>query len=139
MTSRYVLPFIHKCHVTIRSLSVLLYIQSSNKAFLFREMWTGNIETMSLEMIIWPWIRDTLYEWLSITQSLCLRCLHTCRCVLLRISMIWRHDKVDWERTTHATSHHCFITTLWRYNILYQTGYFRKFQRKTWKQISLLK
>jgi hypothetical protein len=30
----------------------------------------GNIETMSLEMRIWPWIRDTQYEWMNVNSRL---------------------------------------------------------------------
>ena len=53
MTSRYLLPFIHQSHGTVRSFSVSLY---NRPAMLF---WrnvgrtvAGNIETMSLEMEI---------------------------------------------------------------------------------------
>jgi len=60
MTSRYVLPFIHQGHVTVRSLSVPLYNRSTT-LFLrdVNRRVAENIETMSLEMRIWPWIRDT--------------------------------------------------------------------------------
>ena len=46
-------------------------------------------------------------------------------CVLSHIPMIWRHVKVVRRRTSRATSRHSFITTVWWYNILYQTGDFR--------------
>jgi hypothetical protein len=59
------------------------------------------------------------WKYWNIKQSLCLRCLHWC--VLPRIPMIWHHDKVVRQRKSHATSHHLFITTVWWYNILYQT------------------
>jgi hypothetical protein len=45
-------------------------------------------------------------------------------CVLFHIPMIWCHVKVVRQRTSRATSGHSFITTVWWYNILYQTGYF---------------
>jgi general stress protein CsbA len=45
-------------------------------------------------------------------------------CVLSHIPMIWHHVKVVRQRTSRATSHHSFITTVWWYNILYQTSYF---------------
>jgi hypothetical protein len=53
MTSRYVLPFIHQCHVTVRSLSVSLYNRSTT-LFLrdVNRRVAENIETMSLEMRI---------------------------------------------------------------------------------------
>jgi hypothetical protein len=36
------------------------------------------LETVSLEMRIWPWIRDTQYEWMNTKQSVCLHSLHWC-------------------------------------------------------------
>ena len=39
-----------------------------------------------------------------------------------RISMIWRHDTIVRQRRSRVTSRHSFITTVWWYNILYQTG-----------------
>jgi hypothetical protein len=53
-------------------------------------------------------------------------------CVLSHIPMVWRHVKVVRQRTSRATSHHFFITTVWWYNIFYQTGDFHSFQRKTY-------
>jgi hypothetical protein len=47
-------------------------------------------------------------------------------CVLSHIPMIWRHVKVVWQRTSRATSRHSFITTVWWYNILYQTPCIRQ-------------
>ena len=44
--------------------------------------------------------------------------------VLTHIPMIWRHDKIVRQRRSRATSRLSFITTVWWYNILYQTGYF---------------
>ena len=32
--------------------------------------------------------------------------------VFLRIPMIWRHDKIVWQRRSRATSRHSFITTV---------------------------
>jgi len=59
MTSRYLLPFIHQSHVTLRSLSVQLYNRPTT---LFGEnvdcLVAGNIETMSMEMKIY----NTQYE-----------------------------------------------------------------------------
>ena len=46
-------------------------------------------------------------------------------CVLSHIPMIWGHDKVVRQRTSSATLCHSFITTVWWYNILYQTDDFR--------------
>jgi hypothetical protein len=51
--------------------------------------------------------------------------------------MIWLHDKVVWQRTSRATSHLFFISTVWWYNILYHTPCIRQatfvnFQRKTY-------
>jgi hypothetical protein len=82
------------------------------------------------EIKIWQWIRDIYYEWMIIKQSLCLCCLHWY--VLPYSPIIWRHDKVVRQKRSGATSHHSFITTVWWYNILYQTGYFLQFQRKTY-------
>ena len=108
MISRYLLPFIHQSHVTVRSLPVLLYNR-------FWVMWTVQspeiVETMSLEIKIWQWICDTQYECMNIKQSLCLRCLHWC--VFPRIPIIWHHDKVVRQRRSCATSHHSNITTVW--------------------------
>jgi len=53
-------------------------------------------------------------------------------CVLTHIPMTWHHDKVVQQRTSRATSRYSFITTVWWYNVLYQTGDFLKFQRKTY-------
>ena len=47
-------------------------------------------------------------------------------CVLSHIPMVWRHVKVVRQRTSRATSHHSFITTVWWYNILYQTPCIRQ-------------
>ena len=123
MTSCYLLPFIHQCHVTVRSLSVSLCNRPTT--LFWRNMDStvaGNIAIMSLEMRILQWIHDTQYEWLNIKQSLCLRCLLWC--VFPRIPMIWCHDKVVLQRKSRMTSHHSFITKVWWYNILYQTCYF---------------
>jgi hypothetical protein len=46
-------------------------------------------------------------------------------CVLSHMTMIWRHVKVVRQRTSPATLRHSFITIVWWYNILYQTGDFR--------------
>jgi hypothetical protein len=40
--------------------------------------------------------------------------------------MIWRHDKIVRQRRSRATSRHSFITTVWWYNILYQTPCIRQ-------------
>ena len=81
-----------------------------------------------------PWIRpcyvlgnenmavNSWYEWMNIKQLLCLHYLHWC--VFSLIPMIWHHDEVVQQRRSRATSHHSFITTVWWYNILFQTGYF---------------
>ena len=53
-------------------------------------------------------------------------------CVFSHIPMIWRHDKTVRQRRSRTTSCHSFITTVWWYNILYQSGDFRSFQRKTY-------
>ena len=37
------------------------------------------------------------------------------------ISLLWFHEQVVWLRMSCATLHHYFITTVWWYNILYQT------------------
>ena len=132
MMSRYLLPFIHQsqvtvwdhfqCHCTI----VRQYAFWGN----FDSIVAGNIETMSLEMKIWQWIRDIYYEWMIIKQSLCLCRLHWY--VLPYSPMIWRHDEVVRQKRSGATSHHSLITTVWWYNILYQSSYFLQFQRKTY-------
>ena len=51
-------------------------------------------------------------------------------CVLTHIPMIWRHDKVVRHRTSRAMSRYSFITTVWWYNVFYQTGDFLKCQMK---------
>jgi hypothetical protein len=40
--------------------------------------------------------------------------------------MIWRHDKIVRQRRSRATSRLSFITTVWWYNILYQTPCIRQ-------------
>ena len=45
-------------------------------------------------------------------------------CVLFHIPMVWRNVKVVRQGTSHTTSRHSFITTVWWYNILYQTSDF---------------
>ena len=47
-------------------------------------------------------------------------------CILSYIPMVWRHVKVVRQRTSHATSCHSFITTVWWYSILYQTPCIRQ-------------
>jgi len=56
----------HYCSITF-----IVTVQSSDNAFLRNVDLpvAGNIKTMSLEMRIWPWIRDT-HEWINIKQSL---------------------------------------------------------------------
>jgi hypothetical protein len=46
--------------------------------------------------------------------------------VLSHIPMIWRHIKVVRQRTSRATSRNWFITTVWWYNIFYQTPCIRQ-------------
>ena len=58
---------------------------------------------------------------LPFINFLCLRCLY-CR-VFPRTPMIWRHNKIVRQRRYRVMLHHSFITTVWWYNILYQTGY----------------
>jgi hypothetical protein len=47
-------------------------------------------------------------------------------CVLSHIPMVWRHVEVVRQRASRATSCHSFITTVWWYNILYQTPFIRQ-------------
>ena len=121
MTSRYLLPFFHQFHITVRSLynrPTMLFWRNMDSTV------AGNIETMSLEMKIWQWIRDIYYEWMIIKQLLCLCRLHWY--VLPYSPMIWCYDKVVRQKRSHATSRHSFITTVWWYNILYQTPCIRQ-------------
>jgi hypothetical protein len=100
MTSRYLLPFLHQCHVTAKSLSVSLYNRSTTSFYYGNVGRTvaGNIEILSLDIII------------------CLRCLFWC--AFPRISMIWRHDNVVRQKGSRTTSRHYSITTVWWYNTL---------------------
>ena len=73
--------------ITAQSLSVSLY---NPKTLLKRKRGPyncGNIDTISL------------------------RCLHWC--FFRQIPMIWHHDKGVRQRTSRATSHNSFITTVW--------------------------
>jgi len=47
--------------------------------------------------------------------------IHQRHWLLSHIPMVWHHVKIVRQRTFHATSRHSFITTVWWYNILYQT------------------
>jgi hypothetical protein len=110
-------------HITVRSLSVSLCNRPTTLLFKkcghysWRKFWNS------------PWKYDREFAIHNIKKSLFLRCLHWC--VFSRIPMIWRHDKVVVQRTSRATSRRYFITTMWWWNILYQTSYFRSFHRKT--------
>jgi hypothetical protein len=55
----------------------------------------------------------TFYAWrlLPFILLLCYRCSHWR--VLPFILMIWRHDKIVWQRRYRATSRHSFITTVY--------------------------
>jgi hypothetical protein len=61
----------------------------------------------------------------------------SCYCVLSHIAMVWRHVKVVRLRTSRATSLHSFITTVWWYNIMYQTPCIRKTTFVNFKQNGL--
>jgi hypothetical protein len=122
MTSRYFLQFLSP--ITVWLFPVSLYNRLTTPFLRNVDLTVAaNIEPMSLEMRIWPWIRDTKHEWINIKQSHWLRCLHWK--VFSHITMIWCHDKVVQQRRSCAMLCHSFITTVWWYNILYQTDYFR--------------
>ena len=111
MTSCYLLPLIRSmsryCSTTFS-----VTVQSVNNAF-FLEMWTVMLsEILKLCPWIWEYGREFArhnYEWMNIKQSLCLCCfLSMC---FPRIPMIWRHDKVNRQRRSRATSRHFFYHT----------------------------
>ena len=131
MTSSYALPFIYQSRVTVRDHFQYHCTIVRQYAFLekFSQYSCRKYWNYVLEIKIWRWIRDKYYEWMIIKQSLCLCRLHWY--VLHCSPMIWRHDKVVRQKRSGATSHHSFITVWW-YNILYQTGYFLQFCRKTY-------
>jgi hypothetical protein len=52
MTSRYLLPFIHQCHVTVRTLSVLLYHRLSTLFYLKK------CGQDTLKLCPWKWLND---------------------------------------------------------------------------------
>ena len=122
-SSRYLLPFIYQSHVNVRDHFQCHCTIVRQYAFL-EKFWQYRCRkycNYALEIKIRQWIRDIYYEWMIIKQSLCLCRLHWY--VLPCIPIIWHHhDKVVRQNRSGATSHHSFITTVWWYNILYQTG-----------------
>jgi hypothetical protein len=61
----------------------------------------------------------------------------SCYCVLSHIAMVWRYVKVVRLRTSRAMSRHSFITTVWWYNIMYQTPCIRQTTFVNFKQNGL--
>jgi hypothetical protein len=110
MASRYLLPFIHQCHVAVRSLSVT--VQSSDNAFFFKcgqycnRIYWNYVPGMNDNMTVYSWYIIWMNE---VKQSLWMRYLHWC--VFPCIPMIWRHDKVVRQRRSGATSRHSCIAT----------------------------
>ena len=101
MTSRYLLQYIHQCHVTVRSLSVSLHNQSTT-TFYFRNV-------------------DRTFAGILKACPCKLECVSVAYIgVYFRILDNDTYDKVVRQRKFRATSRHSFITTVWRYTILYQ-------------------
>ena len=124
MTSRYLLPFIQQCHVAVRSLSVWLYnllrtLFEKCGPCSCRKYWNYVLTNENMTVNLRYTIRMNKQ-----IQSLCIGCLHWR--VFTRIPMIWRHDKVVWQRRSRAITHHSYITTVWWYSILYHTLCIRK-------------
>jgi hypothetical protein len=69
----------------------------------------GNIEIVPLEMITWPWIRDTYYIYSEDSRFVYV----AYRGMLIRFfphsNATWRHDKVVRHRKSRATSRQSFI------------------------------
>ena len=121
MTSRYLLPFIHQCHVTVRTLSVSLCNRPATPFYL------KICGQDTLKLCPWKWLYDrefalhNMNEW-TLSSGFAYVAYIDVPTPPPRIPMIWRHDKEVRQRTSHAKSRHSFITTVWGYNILYQTS-----------------
>jgi hypothetical protein len=111
ITSLYLLSCILKRHI---ALSVSLY----NRPVWGKYMamyWTGNIETMFMDRWIWTLVCDTVIcqmnDQIWINQHWTFQCYGVM-------------DKKFKYMTYRATTRYYFITTVWWYNILYQSDYF---------------
>ena len=101
LTSRY-------CYVLSQisrycSITFSVTVQSADSFLFYRNLdlnVTGNIETLSWEIRILPWICYTYDEWMNMKHSLCWRCLHWC--FSPHIPMIWHHDNVVRQRRSRA-------------------------------------
>ena len=121
MTSRYLLPFIHQSQVIVRDHFQCHCIIVRQYAFLkkfgqysYRKYWNyvlGN-ENMTVIYTINEWSLNSCFVYVTY--------------ILPYSPMIWRYDKVVRQKRSHATSRHSFITTVWWYNILYQTPCIRQ-------------
>ena len=126
MITRYLLPYFHQSHITNRSLSSVT-VQSCENYFFqcgpcsFRKYWNDVIGS-DHEFAI-----HNMNEWLL---NSCFICIDYTDMFSPHFPMTWRHDKIVRQIRSHATSLHSFITTVWWYNILYQTGYFLFINKK---------
>lgn len=78
--------------------------------YVFDSKISENIKMMSLEVGEYDWICDTLICRMNVhwIQKIFLLTLNTFSC----IPIPWHHEKAVRWRTSHATLHHSFITTV---------------------------
>jgi hypothetical protein len=82
-------------------------------------MWTLQLPEIS-KLCLWKWEYDREFTMHNMNEwTLSSRFVYVVNIDVFfpRIPMIWRHDKGVRQRT----SCHSFITTVWWYNILYNT------------------
>jgi hypothetical protein len=85
-------------------------------------LWQGELK-MVFEIILWfkDYCCFTIMSYNTLVYYLLSNILY-----LSHIPIIWRHDKIVRQRGSRATSRLSFITTVWWYNILYQTPCIRQ-------------
>ena len=124
MTSRYLLPFVHKCHATIHFQRHYIIVR---QRFLLEKcgihLCTGlySYRTYLNYVLKIGICRMNEQIWMNKHWTVALFTLLEYWCVIPRIPILWRHEKVVLQRIFRATSCHSFITTMWWYNNLCQT------------------
>jgi hypothetical protein len=115
MTSRYLLPFFHQYHVTVRSLSVSLYNRPT-KLF-FKEVWTLKLREI-LKLCPWKWKYDREFTKHNMNEWT----LNSCFVYVDYIDVFFPHsnDMTSWQNSS-AEKISCNVAPLfYHYSVVIQ-------------------